>query len=66
MAEEKSLSGLTEEEAIEFHKIFTSSFAAFIVVAVVAHVLAWAWRPFWPGPQGWVQSALDTVTTFLA
>jgi light-harvesting complex 1 beta chain len=68
MAEEKSLSGLTDEEARDFHQIFTSSFAAFIVVAIVAHILAWSWRPFWPGPQGWVQSMLDgvsSVTSFL-
>jgi light-harvesting complex 1 beta chain len=68
MAEEKSLSGLTDEEAREFHQIFTSSFVAFIVVAIVAHILAWSWRPFWPGPQGWVQSMLDgvsSVTSFL-
>lgn len=68
MAEEKSLSGLSDEEAREFHKIFSSSFVAFIVVAIVAHILAWSWRPFWPGPQGWVQSMLDgvsNVTSFL-
>ncbi|MBK8638205.1 MAG: light-harvesting protein [Chromatiaceae bacterium] len=48
MAEEKktSLSGLTEEEAKEFHKIFVSSFLGFTAVAVVAHILVWAWRPW--------------------
>ena len=30
MAEEKSLSGLTEEEAKEFHKIYRASFAVFV------------------------------------
>jgi len=48
MAEERktSLSGLTEEEAKEFHKIFVSSFLGFTAVAVVAHILVWAWRPW--------------------
>jgi light-harvesting complex 1 beta chain len=46
MADPKSLTGLTEEEAQEFHGIFMSSFTAFIGVAVLAHVLAWIWRPW--------------------
>jgi light-harvesting complex 1 beta chain len=48
MAEEKktSLSGLTEEEAKEFHKIFVSSFLGFTAIAVIAHILVWSWRPW--------------------
>ena len=48
MAEERrgSLSGLTESEAKEFHKIFVTSFIIFTVIAVVAHVLVWQWRPW--------------------
>jgi light-harvesting complex 1 beta chain len=46
MADNKSLTGLTEEEAQEFHQIFMSSFTAFVGVAVLAHVLAWIWRPW--------------------
>jgi light-harvesting complex 1 beta chain len=46
MADNKSLTGLTEEEAQEFHGIFMSSFSAFVGVAVFAHVLAWIWRPW--------------------
>jgi len=41
-----SMSGLTENEAKEFHGIFTSSFVGFTVVAIIAHVLAWMWRPW--------------------
>jgi light-harvesting complex 1 beta chain len=41
-----SISGLTENEAREFHGIFMSSFIGFTVVAVVAHVLVWMWRPW--------------------
>ena len=35
-----SLSGLTENEAREFHKIFISSFLTF------THFLVWQWRPW--------------------
>jgi light-harvesting complex 1 beta chain len=41
-----SLSGLTENEAKEFHGIFVSSFIGFTVIAVIAHVLVWQWRPW--------------------
>lgn len=42
----ESLSGLGEEEAKEFHGVFMTSFGAFTAVAVVAHILAWMWRPW--------------------
>lgn len=61
MAEDRSsLSGVSDAEAKEFHALFVSSFTAFMVVAVLAHVLAWAWRPWIPGPKGW--ALLDSVT----
>jgi light-harvesting complex 1 beta chain len=41
-----SLTGLTENEAREFHKIFVGSFLAFLVIAIVAHILVWQWRPW--------------------
>ncbi|WP_006787501.1 light-harvesting antenna LH1, beta subunit [Thiorhodospira sibirica] len=50
---DKSVTGLTEDEALEFHGIFMMSFAAFILVAIVAHFLAWSWRPWIPGPEGY-------------
>ena len=43
-----SVSGLTEPEAREFHRIFITSFLVFVGIAVVAHFLAWQWRP-WGG-----------------
>ena len=47
MAEDRgSLSGLTEQEAKEFHGIFMKSFVAFTVVAIIAHILVWQWRPW--------------------
>ena len=54
-----SPSGLSEAEAKEFHKIFVTSFVIFTAVAVVAHVLAWMWRPWLPGVNGYAM--LDTV-----
>lgn len=42
----KSQTGLSDDEAKEFHGVFASSMTAFIGVAVVAHILAWAWRPW--------------------
>ena len=47
-----SLSGLTEPEAKEFHAIFMTSFIIFTVIAIVAHILVWMWRPWLPGPEG--------------
>ena len=41
-----SLSGLTEAEAKEFHSLFVSSFVIFTVIAIVAHILVWQWRPW--------------------
>ena len=37
---------LTPEEAKEFHKVFMTSFLIFTVVAIIAHVLVWNWRPW--------------------
>jgi light-harvesting complex 1 beta chain len=55
------LTGLTENEAKEFHKIFVQSFIIFTAVAVVAHILAWAWRPWLPPAGGWQAASLDGV-----
>jgi light-harvesting complex 1 beta chain len=60
-----SLSGLTESEAREFHSIFMTSFLIFVAVAVVAHILAWMWRPWLPGPGGY-RSALESATQYAA
>jgi light-harvesting complex 1 beta chain len=42
----QSLSGLTDEEAQEFHKFYIQGFLAFTATAVIAHALVWAWRPW--------------------
>jgi light-harvesting complex 1 beta chain len=50
-----TLSGLTEGEAREFHKIFVTSFVIFTLIAIAAHVLVWQWRPWLPGVHGYSQ-----------
>lgn len=60
-ASSQSLSGLTEAEAKEFHSVFVFSFAVFTLVATVAHLLVWLWRPWFPGPEGY--AALEAITT---
>jgi light-harvesting complex 1 beta chain len=39
---------LTPEEAQEIHKGFMGTFALYTVIAVVAHVLLWANKPWLP------------------
>lgn len=58
-----SLSGLTEPEAREFHSIFVTSFVVFTVIAIVAHILVWLWRPWLPGVRGYTSNLIDGVTT---
>ena len=64
---EGSLSGLSEAEAREFHSVFMTSFLVFLVIAVVAHVLAWMWRPWLPGPDGyaWLNDSAHPVVSSL-
>jgi light-harvesting complex 1 beta chain len=59
-----SMSGLTESEAKEFHSIFVSSFIVFTVIAIIAHILVWQWRPWLPGVNGYSTSLLDGVQFF--
>ncbi|MDM7947323.1 light-harvesting antenna LH1, beta subunit [Oceanibaculum nanhaiense] len=56
-----SLSGLTESEAREVHGFFIQGFMIFTAIAIVAHILAWMWRPWIPGPNGY--ASLDGVST---
>jgi light-harvesting complex 1 beta chain len=63
---EVSMSGLSVAEAKEFHKIFVTSFIAFVVVALIAHFLAWQWRPWLPGPSGYTTSMLDSARVILS
>jgi light-harvesting complex 1 beta chain len=46
MNENRSISGLTDAEAQEFHTFYMQGLVAFTAIAVVAHILVWAWRPW--------------------
>jgi len=46
MSNRTSISGLTDEEAQEFHHYWAQGFVGFTAVAVLAHILVWAWRPW--------------------
>jgi light-harvesting complex 1 beta chain len=62
-----STSGLTESEAKEFHSLFVSGFIGFTLVAIVAHILVWSWRPWLPGVKGYsmLEHATHAVITAL-
>ncbi len=57
MADDKERMGvgtyLTPEEAQEFHKLFVTGFVVFTIIAIIAHILVWNWRPWLPGPEGY-------------
>ena len=48
-----------------------SSFIAFTVIAIIAHILAWMWRPWLPPAKGYSSlidgtgNAVTTVLTYL-
>ncbi len=62
---------LTPEEAKEFHKIFVTSFIGFTIIAIIAHVLVYSWRPWLPPIEGYamindgLQVASITLSTLL-
>ena len=61
-----SLSGLTRPEAQEFNRFFLISFVVFTLVAVVAHILVWAWRPWLQGGAPVNVSMIDAVRPYLS
>ena len=52
--------------------MFLGSFILFTVIAIVAHILVWNWRPWLPGPNGYaaltdgVKLAHQSLLSFLA
>ncbi|GEM_PF-760223 len=42
----KSISGLTEEQALDFHEQFKVVFTTFVVLSAAAHLLAYIWSPW--------------------
>ncbi|MEM6665504.1 MAG: light-harvesting antenna LH1, beta subunit [Pseudomonadota bacterium] len=61
MAEKESWTGMTDQEAEEFHKYYMQGAIMFTGVAVVAHLLVLLWRPWIPGPGGY-GSLMDRAT----
>ena len=47
MADVKSLSGLTDEQAKEFHEQFKVTYTAFVGLAGLAHMFVIANNPWW-------------------
>ena len=52
-----TMSGLGDDEARSFHRMFITSFIAFTLVAAVAHWAVWQWRPWIPGVAGYPVAA---------
>lgn len=59
-----SLSGLTADEAREFHKAFMQGFLMFLGLSLIAHILVavlWRW-PWFPNPDGTYGSIGESAT----
>ena len=61
-----SLSGLSRPEAQEFNKFFLISFVVFTLIAIVAHILVWSWRPWLQGGAPVNVSMLGAVKPLLS
>lgn len=46
MANDMSFTGLTDEQAQELHAVYMQGLTVFVIIAVVAHVATWFWRPW--------------------
>lgn len=46
MSDRESMSGLTPDEAREFHDFYMKGLVLFTAVAIVAHFMVWIWRPW--------------------
>ena len=57
-----SWTGLTDQEAEEFHKYYLQGATIFTLVAVVAHVLVWMWRPWIPPAEGYAK-VIDSASS---
>ena len=54
---DNSLTGLTSDQAREFHALYMRGLMGFTAIAIVAHVLVWIWRPWFPGVDGYTDGA---------
>lgn len=64
MADE--MRNVSDEEAKEFHAMFSQAFTVYVGVAVVAHILAWAWRPWIPGDEGFGAALIEGANAVTA
>ena len=62
-----SVTGLSSEEAKEYHSFFMTYTIGYIIVALVDHFLVWQWRPWFPGTKGYalLEDATTIVTTLI-
>jgi len=63
-----SSSGLTPDEAREFHDYYTKGLISFVIVAVIAHLLTWIWRPWFMGSTAsadFMQNSATTLQTLI-
>lgn len=69
---DSTLSGLSREEAKEFHSLYVTGFIGFTVIAIIAHFLVWQWRPWLPSVDGYsmmvdgVNSTIQSVKSLIA
>lgn len=61
-----ALSGMTDGEAKEFHRLFVQGLLGFTVIAIIAHILVWLWRPWIPNDDGTYSSLIDGVNYAVA
>jgi light-harvesting complex 1 beta chain len=66
MADNNSWSGISDQEAQEFHTYYLQGMFLFVAIAVVAHILVWMWRPWIPPAGGYKAALLDGATTVLS
>jgi light-harvesting complex 1 beta chain len=57
---------LTADESKAFHNLFVVSMGFFVTVAVLAHILVWMWRPWFPGTPGYEATKTSQATTISA
>jgi light-harvesting complex 1 beta chain len=57
-----SWSGISDQEAQEFHSYYMQGMFLFVAIAVLAHLLVWFWRPWIPGPKGYA-ALMDGATS---
>lgn len=55
------LGNVSDAEAKEFHNGFMSGFYIWLLVAIVAHALVWAWKPWLTMDAK--RASLESITT---